>query len=69
MHMNRLANLSSREKEIIRLVFHGNTSKHIAEKLHISPLTVSTHRKNIKAKLEIKNFNELFKFAEEFDLL
>jgi DNA-binding NarL/FixJ family response regulator len=43
--------LSSRELEIWRLVGFGLTSKEIAAKIHISPLTVETHRRKIAAKL------------------
>lgn len=68
-NLHYLNSLTSREKEIIRLIFQGFRSRQIAEKLFISPHTVSTHRKNIKNKLEIKSYNELYKFAVEFDLI
>lgn len=53
--------LSSREKDIIRLLKEGLTSKEIAEKLFISQLTVQTHRKNIMTKLNVRNVAELLK--------
>lgn len=68
-NLHTLKSLTSREKEIIKLIFQGYSSKQIAEKLFISPHTVTTHRKNIKKKLEIKSYNELYKFAVEFDLI
>ncbi len=46
--------LSKREKNIIRHVALGLTSKEIGEKLFISTHTVITHRKNITHKLGIK---------------
>ena len=68
-NLHKLNALTSREKEIIKLILKGHSSNKIAEMLFISPHTVSTHRKNIKHKLKIKNYNELYKFASEFDLL
>jgi LuxR family transcriptional regulator len=68
-NLSKLNSLTIREKEIIKLIFQGYSSKQIAEKLFISPHTVGTHRKNIKYKLKIKNYNELYKFALEFDLI
>jgi DNA-binding NarL/FixJ family response regulator len=51
--------LSSREKEIIKLVLQGKGNREIAEKLFLSELTIKTHRKNINQKLEVKNAVEL----------
>lgn len=45
--------LSLREKEIIICIAHGMSNKEIADRLCISVHTVTTHRRNICAKLEI----------------
>ena len=45
--------LGKREKEIIECVARGMSNKEIADKLCISVNTVTTHRRNICAKLEI----------------
>lgn len=45
--------ISEREKDIIRCVASGKSTKEIAEELFISPHTVATHRRNINAKLGI----------------
>ena len=45
--------LSSREKEIIVCIARGMSNKEIADSLCISVHTVTTHRRNICAKLEI----------------
>ncbi len=45
--------LSEREKEIIRCLVQGMSSKEIAERLFISVHTVITHRRNIARKLQI----------------
>jgi DNA-binding NarL/FixJ family response regulator len=47
--------LSTREMEIIQMILHQQDTKEIAERLHLSPLTVKTHRKNIFRKLKINN--------------
>ncbi|HYH13856.1 MAG TPA: helix-turn-helix transcriptional regulator, partial [Flavisolibacter sp.] len=42
-HQHVFASLTSREKEILRLIALGKNSEEIAEALHISQMTVSTH--------------------------
>jgi len=39
------------------------TTLEIAGKLHLSPLTVETHRKNILLKLGLRNVASLIKYA------
>ncbi len=55
--------ISDREGEIIRLVSEGFTNKEIADKLFLSAHTVTTHRKNIMAKLGVNNTAGLVLFA------
>jgi DNA-binding NarL/FixJ family response regulator len=55
--------VSSREMEIIKLVIAGQTSQEIAEKLNISYYTVTTHRRNINKKLNIKNPQDLLRLS------
>ncbi len=47
--------LSAREKEIVKAVAKGMSNKEVAELLCISTHTVTTHRRNIAVKLEIRN--------------
>jgi DNA-binding NarL/FixJ family response regulator len=51
--------LTKREFEIANLVCKGLSSNEIAKQLHLSVLTVSTHRKHILKKLNVKNPLEL----------
>src|SRR5690606_28213921 len=51
--------LTSREKEVLKLVALGFSNKAIAEKLFISIHTVITHRKNITEKTGIKSISGL----------
>lgn len=55
--------LSVREIEILRLIIEGHTNQDIADLLFLSARTVDTHRKNILAKLQIKNTAALVKYA------
>jgi len=64
-----LAELSRREKEILGLIAEGYTNPQIAEKLFLSSFTVDSHRKNLLAKLEVKNTATLIRLAVEKGLL
>jgi DNA-binding NarL/FixJ family response regulator len=55
--------LSSREIEIIKLIASEMTTPEIATKLHLSPLTVETHRKNILVKLGLRNVAGIVRYA------
>jgi DNA-binding NarL/FixJ family response regulator len=61
--------LTRREKEILILIAEGYTNPEIAEKLFVSPSTVDSHRKNLLAKLNVKNTAALVKFAMEHSLI
>lgn len=51
--------LSKRECEIVQLLAQGFGSKEIGKRLHISPNTVDTHRRNLLKKTGAKNTLEL----------
>lgn len=55
--------LSSREREILKLLAEGYSNKEIAEFLCISVKTVETHRANIMRKHNFKNITELVLYA------
>jgi DNA-binding NarL/FixJ family response regulator len=55
--------LSGRENEIITLIAEGQTNDQIAEILFLSKHTVNTHRKNIMAKLGVKNTAGIVMYA------
>lgn len=61
--------LTRREKEVLMLIAEGNTNPEIAEQLFISADTVNSHRKNLLAKLEVKNTAMLIKYAINNKLL
>ena len=55
--------LTSREKEILKLYVDGFTNNEIAEKLNLSVFTVKTHKNNIMQKYNFKSTVEMIKFA------
>ena len=55
--------LSSREREVLRMVAAGNTSAEIGLKLEISAMTVNTHIKNIYRKLQVRTRAQAVRFA------
>lgn len=63
------AELTPREISIIKLVATGQSTINIAEKLNLSPHTISTHRKNIIKKLKIKSPVELITYAFELGFI
>lgn len=63
------SSLSPREKEILRLLSEGCSTKEIAEKLVISPSTVHSHRSNLMTKLGLNSRRELVQYARQRGLI
>ncbi|RYY35012.1 MAG: response regulator transcription factor [Sphingobacteriaceae bacterium] len=61
--------LTRREIEIIKLIAEGLSSHEIGEKLFIAENTVTTHRRNILLKLEVKNTGSLLNFARQHGII
>ncbi|HTD93343.1 MAG TPA: response regulator transcription factor [Chitinophagaceae bacterium] len=61
--------ISRREKEVLTLIAEGFTNPQIAGKLYVSQFTVDSHRKNLLAKLNVKNTATLIKLAVEHKLI
>jgi DNA-binding NarL/FixJ family response regulator len=64
-----LANLTAREREVLRGIARGLTNKDIATELGISPRTVETHRESLMRKLGIRHVAGLTKLALETGLI
>ena len=64
-----LEELTPREREVMRYILRGYTSRQIAEALVISTRTVEGHRASIFGKLGLKNRVELLEFAEKHGLM
>ncbi len=61
--------LSERENQIIVFIAEGKTNAQIAETLFLSNHTVNTHRKNIMAKLGVKNTAGIVMYAVKTELI
>ncbi len=55
--------LTDREREILKLLAEGYSTREIAQMLVISPKTVERHKTSLMAKLDIHNRLDLFKYA------
>lgn len=61
--------LTEREREVLRLIAQGATSKEIGKQLGISSKTAEAHRNNIKKKLHANTIAELVQCAVVFKLI
>lgn len=59
----RLASLTSREKEVLKLLAEGNSVKEIATGLNLSVKTIEAHKFNLMRKLDIHNKAQLVQYA------
>lgn len=60
--------LSDREYEIFLLIVQGKRLNEIAESLHLSPKTISTHKQRIMRKLGLDSAAALVRYAIEHGL-
>lgn len=64
-----LPKLSERELQILELISKEHTTKDIAAEIGLSPNTVEVHRKNLFAKMGVKNVAGLIRKAFENGIL
>jgi DNA-binding NarL/FixJ family response regulator len=57
--------LTSREKDVLRLIARGFAYKQVARKLSISIKTVETHVSSVLRKLQLSNRHELARWASK----
>jgi DNA-binding NarL/FixJ family response regulator len=62
------AALSDREYQIFLMLVRGRGVVDIAEALHLSAKTVSTHKARLMKKLELDNLSDLVRYALKHDL-
>src|SRR5688572_7797169 len=60
----RLARLSSRERDVMECVIAGRLNKQIASDLGISEKTVKAHRGRVMEKVEVRSVAELVRLCE-----
>jgi DNA-binding CsgD family transcriptional regulator len=63
------ASLSKREKEILGLMGSGHSASEISQQLNIAESTATTHRRNIRQKLNAQSNYDITFFAQAFNLL
>ena len=63
------ANLTATEKEILKDVASGRTTREISENRHVSVHTVVSQRKNIFRKIVVNNVHEATKYAVKAGLI
>jgi len=66
--LNPLLKLSIREMEIMLLLNKGRTLAEICEVLKIQYSTVSTFKRRIMEKLNVKSMHSLYKFMQSYNL-
>ncbi len=64
----RHAQLSDRELEVLRRLVAGQRPTEIAQALHLSVKTISTHKSRIQEKLELPTLADLVRYGLEHDL-
>ena len=55
--------LTKREREVLRMIAEGLTTKEVAARLKISPKTAQVHRDNLKQKLNLHSTAAIVKYA------
>ena len=55
--------ITRREREVLRLIGQGATSKDIAQTLGINPKTAQVHRENLKDKLGLRTTADIVRYA------
>lgn len=68
-NFSRLDALTTRERQVLKLVAEGHTNRVIADYLFLSVKTVEKHRANLMKKLDLHNASTLTAFAIENGLL
>lgn len=66
---NAYESLTSREKEVMRLLAEGFAVRRIAQSLSISHRTVENHRTSLFRKLKVKNAAELVHYAQRLGII
>ena len=62
---SELDQLTSREREVLRLIAQGYTYKEIAKELFISVKTVESHVSSVLRKLQLSTRHQLTRWAAE----
>ena len=66
---SRSATPTRREREVLKLIGEGATTKEVALKLGISVKTAQVHRDNLKQKLELRSTAAMVRYAIKHKLI
>jgi two-component system response regulator NreC len=66
---SRTANPTRREREVLKLIGEGYTTKEVAQRLGISVKTAQAHRENLKEKLELRSTAAMVRYAIKHKLI
>lgn len=66
---NPFSVLSRREREVLNLILQGEQVKDISASLELKSNTISTFKKSILSKTGVRNNIELFKLAQEHNIV
>jgi FixJ family two-component response regulator len=64
----RIARLTPREAEVMRLVVDGQRNKVIASEMHITQSTVEVHRARVMEKMEARTLSELMRMLVTLEI-
>jgi len=63
------ANPTRREREVLKLIGEGATTKEVAQRLGISVKTAQAHRDNVKQKLDLRSTAAMVRYAIKHKLI
>jgi DNA-binding NarL/FixJ family response regulator len=66
---SRAATPTPREREVLKLIGEGATTKEVAQRLGISVKTAQAHRDNLKQKLELRSTAAIVRYAIKHKLI
>jgi len=66
---SRAANPTRRERDVLKLIGEGATTKEVAQRLGISVKTAQAHRDNLKQKLELRSTAAMVRYAIKHKLI
>jgi two-component system, NarL family, response regulator NreC len=66
---SRAASPTRREREVLKLIAEGATTKEVANRLGISVKTAQAHRDNLKQKLELRSTAAMVRYAIKHKLV
>lgn len=67
--MNTHLNLSQREQQVLNLIAYEHNTKEIADKLLLSPHTITSYRRKLMSKMRVRNIAGMVRVGYEYGLL